>query len=202
MVDHQVGAGDVDVWVCSESVGASDAIVHEALGRYPGLSTAATRHDRDAQGRPVVRGRDDLRVSVSNSGGLVLVAVGVLCRVGVDIERVVDRGLVRLRYHALTNAELAELESHDPSQQAAALLGYWTRKEALLKAVGLGLAVDPRLIELPPDHGTPHPIVVPESLGRPSEWWIVSLGLEGYVAAVATDARPPNVRVRELRMVS
>jgi phosphopantetheinyl transferase len=198
MIDRPARAGDIDVWVCAEPTEASDTIVRRALSRYPGVSAAANRVDRDARGRPVIRGREDLGISVSHSNGLILVAIGQHCRVGVDIEPVMDRGLTRLRYHALTDAELAELELHDRSRQTEVLLGYWTRKEALLKAVGLGLALDPRLIELPPANGSPHPLAVPDALGRSSDWWIVGLVLQGYVAAVAADVKAPRVRLLQL----
>jgi 4'-phosphopantetheinyl transferase len=195
---HTAHAGDIDVWACVAPAEASDTIVRKALVQYPGVSGAAVRVARDGRGRPIVCGRDDLGVSVSHSMGLVLVAIGRHCRVGVDVEPIIDRGLVRLRYHALTDAELAELESHDPSEQTAVLLRYWTRKEALLKAAGLGLAVDPRLIELPPADGSPHPLAVPDALGRSSEWWIAGLILQGYVAAVAADVKPTRVRLLQL----
>jgi 4'-phosphopantetheinyl transferase len=150
----------------------------------------------------VVAGRNDLGVSVSHCMGLVLVAIGWHCRVGVDVEPVTNRGLVRLPHHALTDAELAELESHDRSRQTQVFLSYWTRKEALLKAAGLGLAVDPRLIELPPADGPPRPVAVPDALGRPSDWWIGDLVLQGYVAAVAADVKAARVRLRPLANVS
>jgi 4'-phosphopantetheinyl transferase len=198
VIDRPGRKGDIDVWVCSEPAEASDTIVCQALGRYPGVSPGVVRVVRDPRGRPVVAGRDDLGVSVSHCMGLVLVAIGWHCRVGVDVEPVIDRGLVRLRYHALTDAELAELESHEPSEQTEVLLRYWTRKEALLKAAGLGLAVDPRLIELPPADGSPRPLAVPDALGRSSDWWIADLVLQGYVAAVAADVKAARVRLLQL----
>ncbi len=198
MITHPARSRDIDVWVCVAPAEASGTIVRQALGRYPGVSAAAVRVARDARGRPIVCGRDDLGVSVSHSMGLVLVAIGWHCRVGVDVEPITDRGLVRLPYHALTDAELAELESHDPSEQTEVFLAYWTRKEALLKAAGLGLALDPRLIELPPADGSPHPIAVPDALGRSSEWWIAGLALQGYVAAVAADVKATRVRLLQL----
>lgn len=191
-------AGDIDVWVCVAPAEASDTTVRKVLGQYPGVSAAAIRVARDARGRPIICGRDDFGISVSHSMGLVLVAIGQHCRVGVDVEAIIDRGLVRLRYHALTDAELADLELHDLPRQPEVLLSYWTRKEALLKAAGFGLAVDPRLIELPPVDGSAHPLAVPDALGRPSDWWIFSLSLQGYAAAVAADVKATRVRLLQL----
>jgi 4'-phosphopantetheinyl transferase len=198
VINRTAREGDIDVWICVEPAEASDTIVCQALGRYPGVSPGAVRVVRDPRGRPVVAGRDDLGVSVSHCMGLVLVAIGWHCRVGVDVEPVTDRGLLRLPCHALTDAELAELESHDRSRQTQVFLSYWTRKEALLKAAGLGLAVEPRLIELPPADGSPHPLAVPDALGRASDWWIAGLVLQGFVAAVAADVKAARVRLLQL----
>ncbi len=198
MTGRALHDGEVDVWVCGEPAERSDAGVRQALRSYHRPYGTEVRHVRDARGRPVVCGCDDLRVSVSHTQGALVVAVGRQSRVGVDVERVRERGLRRLRHHVLAPSELAELERRPPACQNEVLLGYWTRKEALLKAAGIGLAVEPALIELPPAHGSPHPIAVPEPLGRPDRWWIVELELDGYAAAVAVDAPHPRVRVLPL----
>ena len=192
---RELCVGDIDVWVSLHPTETSDALVHQVLDQYLHLSASEARYTRDADGRPVVSGCDDLRLSVSHTEGAVLVALGILCRLGVDVEPVRDRGLRRLRHHALTGVELDELERHDSSHRNEVFLGYWTRKEALLKAAGTGLAVEPRRIELPPSCSSPHPIAVPERLGRAMDWWIVELGLVGYVAALAVDIPTPRVRV-------
>ena len=165
------------------------------LEQYPRVSSSEARYARDANGRPVVSGSKDLRISVSHTEGAVLVAVGILCRLGVDVEPDRNRGLRRLWHHALTGTELDDLERHDRVHRNKVFLGYWTRKEALLKAAGTGLAVEPRLIELPPSRSSPHPIAVPERLGHTTEWWIVELGLTGYAAAVAVDVPAPRIHV-------
>ncbi len=196
--DGTAHAAAIDVWVCAEPAERSGAVVQEALRRYPGVCDAGARYERDAHGRPSVRGHGNLRISVSHTEGALLVAIAARGRVGVDIERVRERGLVRLRYHALTGPERDELERHAAARQTEVFLNYWTRKEALLKAAGFGLAIDLRLIELPPRRTSPHPTVVPDSLGRPEDWWIVDLDLDGYAAAVAVDAPLPRVRVMPL----
>ena len=64
---------------------------------------------------------NQIRISVSHTEGAVLVALGILCRLGVDVETVRDRGLRRLRHHALTGPELDELERHDSASPQRAL---------------------------------------------------------------------------------
>jgi len=183
----------IDIWVSLAPTENSDTIVQRILDRYAHVSGSELQYARDAHQRPVVRGCNDLRISVSHTKGALLVALGARCRLGIDIELVGDRGLRNLWHHALTGAELDDLERHECVRRNEVFLGYWTRKEALLKAAGVGLAVEPRLIELPPSRSSPHPISVPETLGRAGDWSIVELDLSGYAAAVAVEMPEPQV---------
>lgn len=92
-------------------------------------------------GRPHGRVRvAGLHLSVSHSGGCVLVAGLREAPVGVDVERV-DPGLDVAGVVPLTLApsEEAALCTVDESRQAAAFARYWCRKEALVKMTGDGL---------------------------------------------------------------
>jgi phosphopantetheinyl transferase len=198
VIDRELRSGDVDVWISLEPAETSDVVVHQVLERYPGVSGPEAWYVRDAGGRPAVHGYNDLSISVSHTDGALLVALGIRCRLGVDVEPVRDRGVRSLRQHALAGSELDELERHGSLRRNEVFLRYWTRKEALLKAAGAGLAVEPRLIELPSSGSSPHPIAVPATLGHPGDWWMVELDLAGYAAAVAVDQPAPRVRLLPL----
>jgi 4'-phosphopantetheinyl transferase len=148
----------------------------------------------DVCGRPLAVGAPDIRVSVSHSGGVLLIGLAAGCHVGVDVEPLAERGLVWLPAHALTTAELGQLE-RTGGDRVATFLSYWTRKEALLKAAGVGLAVEPRLVELGPPGGSPRPAALPEALGPPSRWTIAELPLRGFRAAVAAEAQAIELRL-------
>jgi 4'-phosphopantetheinyl transferase len=157
-------------------------------------SYAGARLERGAHGRPVVGGRRDLSVSISRTAGLTLVAVGRTCRVGVDVEAIRDRRLDHLPAHALTEREQQHLAQVNDGHRLEAFLSYWTRKEALLKAAGFGLAIEPNLIELPPPGTSTRVLTVPDCLGEAGSWSVTKLPIAGFAAAVAADVPSPRMR--------
>jgi 4'-phosphopantetheinyl transferase len=79
--------------------------------------------------------------NLTHSGELALVAVTVGCAVGVDVERIRPvRRRDELAHRYFAPAEIDAILSLDESQRTDAFLRCWTRKEALLKTIGAGLA--------------------------------------------------------------
>jgi 4'-phosphopantetheinyl transferase len=95
---------------------------------------------RDTLGRPCLPD-DELHTSLSHADGAVAVAVGHGGCVGIDLERATRAaelpGIAERVWHPDEAPALASLPE---TQRAAALLALWVRKEALLKAAGIGLA--------------------------------------------------------------
>jgi len=111
----------------------------EALGVAPGEFVLAS----EPSGRPFIPGTD-LATSLSHSNSHVAIALAHAPCIGVDIERTP----ARFAWHDLarmvcTPAESATLQDLEPEARSNALLALWTRKEALLKAFGLGLRESP-----------------------------------------------------------
>ncbi|MFF8377908.1 4'-phosphopantetheinyl transferase family protein [Streptomyces sp. NPDC015661] len=95
----------------------------------------------EPHGRPVLPdGR--LHFSLSHCEGLSLIAVAT-SPVGVDIERVPAPHTVAEASEVLHPAEAAELAALTPALRPAAFARVWTRKEAYLKGLGVGLGADP-----------------------------------------------------------
>jgi 4'-phosphopantetheinyl transferase len=106
-------------------------------------------------GRPVVVGPPAAvrwQVSLSHSARHVMVAATDAGPVGVDIEQVSATGFAGFDDVALSSAERTEVERLAPAAQARARAVYWARKEAVLKATGRGLAVDPCAVEVTAPH--------------------------------------------------
>jgi 4'-phosphopantetheinyl transferase len=86
-----------------------------------------------------------IELSVSHSGNRIVVAFAWGTAVGVDVEQLrPDVAVDELARHVLTGQEAEQLRGLDGPERTAGFLTYWTRKEAVLKALGHGLAVDLR----------------------------------------------------------
>ncbi|MFD7610888.1 4'-phosphopantetheinyl transferase family protein [Streptomyces sp. NPDC059828] len=91
-------------------------------------------------GKPTLPGTS-LELSLSHSGQRVMVALTAAGPVGVDVEEITDGRDLPL--DVLSVPERAELELLAPEERPAAFIRYWARKEAVLKATGDGLMVEP-----------------------------------------------------------
>ena len=131
----------------------------DAHGRPHLLATAAVRHPA--------------YVSLARAGDLSVVAITDAGPVGVDVEA----------DGAADFAGFEDVAAH-PGERATPLADrtrVWVRKEALLKAYGLGLAVDPSEVWLDNDG-----LVTWDSRRRPpGPVWLRDLDMPGQVAAVA-----------------
>ncbi len=148
----------------------------------------ALRHTK--RGKPSAMLRDapaPIRFNVSHSGDHGLIAYAPRGRLGVDVqERVDPRRLDLLAEAVLTDEERADLARTRGAARLRLFCDLWTIKEALIKADGMGLALDASRFTIPPAmrRGTtggairlPH---APEV-----EWRVESLRSERFSAAVA-----------------
>jgi 4'-phosphopantetheinyl transferase len=95
---------------------------------------------RAPHGRPDVPGVP-LCFSVSRTAGLCLLAFADTA-VGADIERLPASDVVSALTPTLHPREAAELAACPPDRRPAAFARVWTRKEAYLKGLGMGLGRD------------------------------------------------------------
>lgn len=101
-------------------------------------------------GKPFLINHQDCAFNLSHSGDWGVVAIGHdphIQGIGVDIEvmRNIDN-LNDLACEVLTPAEVAELQRVGQEQKVAAFLHGWVRKESVLKALGTGLSLSPKLV--------------------------------------------------------
>jgi 4'-phosphopantetheinyl transferase len=140
-------------------------------------------------GRPRLTGTG-LHVSISHSGAMVAVAVSRAGEVGVDVQQVEDKPV-----HELSPLVLAASEAGHVAV-ARDFFTYWTRKEALVKATGDGVAVPLWEMVVTPPGAPPRLLGYPRRAGLAAQLRDLSPGL-GYAGALAVlSARPVVVHER------
>jgi len=173
------------------------------LSRCLRVEPATVLYESGDQGKPhLVSYLDTLEFSLSHSEGLGLLAVARDRSVGVDLEYVRDlpdaAGIANTHFSV---TEREELRSLPPAERRIAFFYCWTRKEAVIKAGGEGLAraLDSFDVDLTPGSTS----ALKRFAGRSGEEAELSLqdlpSPPGYVAAGAVAARPSvSVRWRDL----
>ena len=129
---------------------ASRLALRHLLAAALGADLAALRLAEDGNGKPcLVDEPDRCHFNLSHSGGLALIALSRAAPVGVDLELAgmmeADGDLVAA---CLCPAERCQWNAIGLAARRRAFLDLWTRKEAALKAVGLGLSVSPAELDV------------------------------------------------------
>lgn len=196
------------VWTRSSRASQAAELVRAEVCRLCGLAPDSVRLSRicarcgsDTHGRPVVvpwSAAPPPAVGVSRSSGLTVVVVASGSSVGIDVE---DIG--SFADHSVSRVLLHEHERADLPVELATL---WVRKEALLKAAGCGLSVDPSLIRV---SGPQEPAAVlawPDVIWPDASWpdaawpnchgpaepdWLVDLQVTPEVCAAMAGSGPP-----------
>jgi 4'-phosphopantetheinyl transferase len=129
-----------------------------------------------------------IQFNVSHSQLLGLVAVTLNKRVGVDIERVrTDIDYTQIAQQFFAPGEVKRLMDLPVELQLEAFYACWTRKEAFIKARGMGLAIPLDQFEVSFSPNIPPQLVYSGSdLTGESDWSLYELRPgTGYIAALA-----------------
>jgi len=168
------------------------------LSRYLRTAPAALEFGRTSLGKPYLtspRGSVDLRFNLSHSGDFVAVALTNGAEVGIDIEKGRDLpDCLEVARTVFTPHELRIVEQAAVGDRLKAFFTFWTRKEAYIKARGLGLSLSLDTFDVA--SGATLQVIQPEADdARKSAWVIQDVEVpDGYFCAVAvsSDARPPT----------
>lgn len=197
------------------------AVARSTVGKFDDVACDVVDVTAGDDGRPTASGWR-LGFNIAHAGGWVVVAFSQSDDVGVDVEpgdrRVSSGGDRRLSDEILTPRERAWVQrvasggdrgaerGASSVRRSAAMMHIWTVKEAVIKAVGAGLRIDPRDIACrmsePGKHGggvagmaTLHvdsEVAGPE-LAEADRWRVETMAVDGgYLGAVA---RPQEMDV-------
>jgi 4'-phosphopantetheinyl transferase len=138
----------------------------------------------------------DICFNASSSGDLGLVAVARGCEVGVDVEKLRPVGrYTEIAERYFTEAETRRLDALPERTRLRGFYRTWTAKEALLKALGIGLPGGLERFDVGVDPDLP-PVLLHDSEGKRSLWLYDADPAPGYMGALAVDC--PDAEVRPL----
>jgi 4'-phosphopantetheinyl transferase len=163
------------------------------LAGYGGVAPERLRFRYGARGKPSLAdgcNPDGIRFNLSHSDDLALVAIARGREVGADLEcvRPLDDLFVS---RCLAPQEQAALRALPAEEGTEALMRYWVRKEAFMKATGLGLGQRPELVEFLVDRDAPPRLAtVNGDRAAARRYSVVDLTpAAGYVAAVVAEGQ-------------
>ena len=132
--------------------------------------------------------RSPLHFNVSHTSGMAVFALASAGPIGIDVERIhemPDRD--RLAARCFGVSERAQLTALPAPARALGFFQGWTRKEAFIKATGVGLACSLDDVEVSLGPGVPPRFLrVPGAVGAERAWSLHAFDpAPGYTAAVA-----------------
>lgn len=172
------------------------ALARTVLGRRLGIAPADVELDATCPdcGRPHGKPRvpdSDLELSISHAGDRVGLAVSSGTPVGLDVEATTRNSGDDLLRYVLSDAEYTTVAALPEADRADVFFTYWARKEAVMKATGLGLKIPLKSVTLTPPGQQPAVVGSAHDAVQPASTALVDLQCgPGYAAAVA--ALTPN----------
>lgn len=121
-------------------------LLRAILGRYAHIEAAQVRFVYGQRGKPAlaeVCGGETLKFNVSHSNGHILCAITNLREIGVDIEHVhviSEADAIAERFFSTQENEV--YRQLPAEEKLTAFFNCWTRKEAYIKARGMGVSLD------------------------------------------------------------
>lgn len=167
-------------------------LLRSLIGRYLDRDGSLVRYARGPFGKPFLEGKD-LRFSFSDTKDAVLVAFAHGAEIGADIEtmeRTVDHDGVSEHY--FTTEETADIASAEDGKRR--FLELWTRKEAVLKASGVGIMDDLHVLRV---NGAKQEMAITHEAfiaHAAAEYHVHTWAVDkGHIASLAAGQLVPNV---------
>jgi 4'-phosphopantetheinyl transferase len=163
-------------------------ILRHLLGGYLRVAPERLSFSYNEYGKPFLAGQHSgLRFNLSHSGGIALVALTPELELGVDVEQYSESKAdeaVAEKY--FSPREFACFRAVSEGLRTRAFLNCWTRKEAYIKARGMGLSIPLNSFDVSLVPGEPAALLRTAELDDGLKWQLQDLMLgENYVGALA-----------------
>jgi 4'-phosphopantetheinyl transferase len=168
-------------------------VLRRILGSYLSLEPSSLRFAYSNYGKPALAGIMDqptLRFNLSHSGELALYGFTLGREIGLDLEfRREDFAGLEIAERFFSAREVEVLRSLPPQLRTEGFFNCWTRKEAYIKAVGLGLSLPLDQFDVSLSPGEPAALLRTGDDERETARWSLKAltPAEGYSAALAVE---------------
>jgi len=171
---------------------AAHGVLRLLLGAMLTAPPRSFRFAANEYGKPRLDPTRDVAFNMSHSGGIVLIGLARNLDIGVDVEAlrtVHERDRIVARYfHPDEAADFARVH---PAETQGAFFRCWSRKEAVVKALGVGMSLDLHRYRVTCTPGDVPQVLALEGETAPEQSWsLIDLDLgSGHVGAVAARRR-------------
>jgi 4'-phosphopantetheinyl transferase len=182
---------------------AARGILRQMLGRYLAEAPARLGLVAGPFGKPALASRAGqplLEFNLAHTGDVIVFAVTIGRRVGVDTEAVrSDLDALALARSQFSEAEARVLEALPPAERTDAFFRCWTRKEAYVKARGEGLGFSLKQFSVSFGRDEPPGLQwVADDPSASGRWSVFDFPpAPGYAGAVVVEGRPARLAVRQ-----
>lgn len=170
-------------------------LLRELLGGYLHQDPAGLEFSYGQHGKPRLSGANatsGLCFNLSHSSGLAVYAIARGRNLGIDVEHVrADSAGDNIAERYFSVREVSDLRALPPEGRVDGFFRCWTRKEAYLKATGMGLKIALNSFAVSLGHSEAAQFLS----GVDSRWQLESYQpAEGYLAAIAYDGAPCAIK--------
>lgn len=135
----------------------------------------------------------DIRFNLGHSGGLALFAVAIGREIGVDVELIEPNfATMNLARNVFAPEEVTALSVLSKEDFVAGFYRCWTRKEAYVKAKGLGLSLPMKsfVVSVTPPNQTPLLVADRNQIGEQARWLLADVVVgQDFAATLAIERR-------------
>ena len=185
----------------------SHVLVRLAISHYLGLPPESWTFRRGPHGKPSLSGPTEvpLKFNLSHSTGVAVCGVTMDQELGVDVEALPARQSIHeIAARFFSKQEVEMLQKLTPEESDKTALELWTLKESFVKALGLGLSLEPhRFGFILESHAAPR-LEFTIGVGEPvQDWQFARLALRSsHTAAIALKSpRSPHLVHQAIELV-
>lgn len=173
------------------------------LGQYLGVDFYNQEFNRNEHGKPSLKNEGDnnsIYFNISNSENICVFACTRDGDLGVDVEKIHDLpDMDRIVERLFSREENKIFHSLPEHTKKTSFFKYWTRKEALLKAMGRGLSFPPDEVNVIFDttNETSEYFIKTNETNAAREWTLHDISVfDGFASALALDGKHPDCSKR------